>query len=131
MLEAEDVRMEEAPFSASRAATKSRTPSGNRKHTARVPPAGRSSVNEIPRPRLRKATCRKRSASTAKEHRVVSKSSASGQKAMTVPLPDAGPVATGRAAATPRVYSWTRRVPPCRTSAVSLLDRTLGTKSPA
>lgn len=122
--------MEDSPVSASRAATKSRTPSGNRKLTARAPPAGRSSVNEIPRPRLRKATCRKRSASMANEHRVVSKISVSGQKAMIVLVAANDSVAAGRVAATPRAYSWTRQVSPRCSSAVSLLDRALATKSP-
>ncbi|WP_093813797.1 hypothetical protein [Streptomyces sp. Ncost-T6T-1] len=98
--------------------------------TDRVPRAGRSSVSEWVSPRFSRATSRTRLASTANEHSTVSKMSGSGQKAIVVPVSVAGPAAAGGASATPRAYSWTRRTPPRRTSAVRRLDMTVAAQGP-
>lgn len=59
-----------------------------------------------------------------------SKMPPSGQKAMEVPPPVAGPAAAGGATAAPRTYSWTQRTCPRRASAVRRLDRALVTQGP-
>lgn len=118
------------PVAALREATKSRTPPGKRNRATWASPGARSSDSEISRPRFRKASCSKRSASTANEYSVVSRREASGRKVTVVPLPLAGPAAVGRVTATPRAYSWTRRTPSRRTSAVRRLDKAFATASP-